>query len=698
MCKLFDYIKDNGLNNFIILISLLLFKKINNYYQGRPFPYLLKIVIFLLARLTESYKKLRGKEKVFSLPGMSSDDLNELDDNYKIEVVRHCDLLLANKLTPGFEYEIDLTMKDFWRLDPLTKVVYPLSVDHSFFSSNLGQHKGDVRLLWEINRMQFLVLLAQGYVLTENKAYSEKVYEIVETWVEQNPTDKGVNWLDAQDVGIRMVSMLLCRSILQENGVIDSRLDDWDSLIKEHAYFVFRHVSISRVTHNHLMTELVSLFVFSAMVKDNQYKYLLLYLSRFLLRREIRNQINDDGISAEGSTNYTLFVYDAILFGYHINKKMFKADLIDQEMLGNMAQVIEQFTVNNVDIVKIGDADNGKYIRLDWMSDLSRKGFVSLIKNSFLGESTQDSIPTGTEHFWLEPAEYAVKNKHGLQDNLDSKPVPVVYKTSGYLSYIVNDQHLYLRFGPSEINNNVNSGHTHSDFLSFSLYRDGVPIFLDPGTYTYLGKDSERNSLRSALMHNTVTLDDDEFVDINKTVFGIPELKTVETGKLHQEGSYYVICASFINSRSEILKRIFIFDQGLSVLLLVNMASGKHCRTLQEHYIFSGESKDTADGMMIVDSSKEFLSEINWISEKLDTTKVIKEVKNYAPRYGVKRQGNLIHRISNMENNSMTTATLILLKEGMDIESHFESDGDQISIIKNSAKTIIDIQKYIKES
>ena len=50
--------------------------------------------------------------------------------------------------------------------------------------------------------------------------------------------------------------------------------------------------------------------------------------------------------------------------------------------------------------------------------------------------------------------------------------------------------------------------HTHSDLLSFVLYKDGNPIFIDSGTYLYSANPKERMKFRSTNMHNTAEVDD----------------------------------------------------------------------------------------------------------------------------------------------------------------------------------------------
>jgi len=284
------YLRKGGVVSLGILVLLLRYKKLREKYDDRNYPYLYEKIISFCSNISRYFGERAGLSVPYTFPDYSLIEAQSATPDAS-EIIEKCDLIVDNKLTMEFGYRIDRTTDDFWRKDPLNGNIYPSSMDRSIFKQKLPKHDGDIRLLWEINRLQFLVLLSQGYILTGNQTYIDTAIDIVESWVDQNQYTKGVNWLDAQEVGIRMVSILVSRSILMSSGVVDHRLDKWDTIIKQHAEFVFRHLSIGRVTHNHFMTELTSLFVFSAMITDYRHNYLWLYLSRYLLRREIKKTV-----------------------------------------------------------------------------------------------------------------------------------------------------------------------------------------------------------------------------------------------------------------------------------------------------------------------------------------------------------------------------------------------------------------------
>ena len=87
------------------------------------------------------------------------------------------------------------------------------------------------------------------------------------------------------------------------------------------------------------------------------------------------------------------------------------------------------------------------------------------------------------------------------------KPVgSVTYKEGGNTilrskdgRVIVGIDHAALGFGSI-------AAHGHADALSFQMYMDGQPVFVDPGTYIYHCDLNSRNAFRRTENHNTVCI------------------------------------------------------------------------------------------------------------------------------------------------------------------------------------------------
>lgn len=72
--------------------------------------------------------------------------------------------------------------------------------------------------------------------------------------------------------------------------------------------------------------------------------------------------------------------------------------------------------------------------------------------------------------------------------------------------YILRSPRIYLAIRCGSIGQCGIGGHAHNDQLSFVLYLDDVPVFIDPGTYLYTPAPDQRNLFRSTERHNTVAM------------------------------------------------------------------------------------------------------------------------------------------------------------------------------------------------
>ena len=67
---------------------------------------------------------------------------------------------------------------------------------------------GDHKCIWELNRHQHLVILAQAWLLTDERAYLDELTRQLDSWWEKNPFQRGINWTSALEVAFRALSWI----------------------------------------------------------------------------------------------------------------------------------------------------------------------------------------------------------------------------------------------------------------------------------------------------------------------------------------------------------------------------------------------------------------------------------------------------------------------------------------------------------
>lgn len=153
-----------------------------------------------------------------------------------------------------------------WHQDIFTGGSFPLS-----FSKTINirrTHEVSAKNVWEINRLQFLPLLAINYQKTGQEVYLQQIVRIIDGWIEQNPYLTGINWYSNIEVNLRLISWYFCWIILQVDDLMakDPSLKTfvekrWLPSIYQHCQYSHRNPSRFSSANNHLISEYAGLFV-----------------------------------------------------------------------------------------------------------------------------------------------------------------------------------------------------------------------------------------------------------------------------------------------------------------------------------------------------------------------------------------------------------------------------------------------------
>ena len=77
-----------------------------------------------------------------------------------------------------------------------------------------------IKQLWELSRHHHLTVLAAAWQVSGNRAYPEMVARHLRSWWGSNPPLCGANWTSGIEIGIRLISWVWVRRLL----------DNWDGI------------------------------------------------------------------------------------------------------------------------------------------------------------------------------------------------------------------------------------------------------------------------------------------------------------------------------------------------------------------------------------------------------------------------------------------------------------------------------------
>jgi len=413
-----------------------------------------------------------------------------------------------------FGMELDYTKEKIdWHTDIFSGERFPLE-----FSKSLNIRKDpdlSAKNVWELNRLEFLPQVAINYRSTRNKEYLIDFIIINNAWIEDNPYLTGINWYSNIEINIRLINWFLCWEILCAE---DLRYNDpdfdyfvqnkWIPSIYQHCTYSYRNPSKYSSANNHLISEYAGLFIAASKWKFKE-SAKWINLAKAGLEQEIVRQ-HSNGINKEEAAEYIQFITDFFLLAYIVAENTNNPFSIRYlRTLNKIFSYIYEFTDMAGNFPKYGDDDDGKVYYFSEKPNY----------NNFKSLLTSAAILFKDGSFKRKSAGFDLKNSILLGENgreiFEQLIVPqkehhsIFYKKEGHYIYRKeeNNREIYLHFDAAPLGYLSIAAHGHADALSFLININGIPVFIDSGTYSYHVAKKWRNYFVGTMAHNTICVD-----------------------------------------------------------------------------------------------------------------------------------------------------------------------------------------------
>jgi hypothetical protein len=311
---------------------------------------------------------------------------------------------------------------------------------------------GDHKTIWELNRHQHLIVLARAYRLTGQTRHLDEIRLQLESWIAQNPFQRGTNWASALEVAFRALSWIWVYHFVGPEMQPDFRAR-WLHVLYLHGCHLANNLSFYFSPNNHLVGEALVLHAlglfFAGIPKAAHWEQ----LGARVMSEQMELQIRADGSSFEQSTYYQGYVYD--MFRLHTILARPGPDYLAK--LGRMADFLDAIAGPARRLPLLGDDDGGQ-------------------------------LPPGA----MQRASGAGKQQSRL------------FPDAGLAVMTCGQVHALVDAGPFGA---LHSGHSHSDTLSIVVSSGEEEILIDPGTYTYTSDAELRDWFRGSSAHNTIRVD-----------------------------------------------------------------------------------------------------------------------------------------------------------------------------------------------
>ncbi|RWO88033.1 heparinase II/III-family protein [Mesorhizobium sp.] len=377
---------------------------------------------------------------------------------------------------------------ELWRLDPVTGRLWPGVEAHTFdIDFRHGGGRGDVKYVWEINRLQRLPPLAAHLLLAGDDQSRRAIQAAIDSWHSANPPFRGVGWASGIEVALRAISLIVTMDLVGDRLGAATR-QQVGEILAASAYWLPRFPSRFSSANNHLVAELAGEYLIGLALGAAA------DAARGALQAEAGKQILADGAGAEQTPTYAAFTAELILLCAAAARQ---AGTPFASPVEARLDAFANFVAWLPPAAGFGDNDEGRVLTLGDEPDYVRSvaaaihGFLQM-PGKAAGPDDFRALVFGTP---LEPAPVS----RGLQTF-----------TQGGLSVWrgeMNGRSIDLTFDHGPLGYLSIAAHGHADALSLTLCIDGEPVLVDPGTWLYGSGGVWRNWFRSTPAHNTLNIE-----------------------------------------------------------------------------------------------------------------------------------------------------------------------------------------------
>lgn len=427
----------------------------------------------------------------------------------KREIVEAAEAVLAHEFDLLGSGRVSLGPALPWHEDWKTGRRWPLSYAPDIDYNELDR-PSDVKVPWELSRVQHFTLLGQAYWLTGDERFAREFVDEVLDWIARNPWGYGVNWACTMDVALRAMSFIWGFHYLAGSGAVTAPRfrTAFLAALYLHGEFVAANLERSDVNGNHYLTDGVGLVFLGSLFRTSRAGARWLERGRAIVFSEMALQVNADGVDFEMSTAYHRLVLEAFLTA--CLRLRVAGEVVPPPVwarLERMHDFVAAYTKPDGRAPLIGDADDGRIQKLG-LQDVGDHRYVLSTAAVLFGrpDLKQAAGRFWEESFWLLGPSGA--EAFAALEAPEREPASTAFPQGGF--YVMRGPRTHLIVDCGDVGLRGRGGHGHNDVLSFELSLNGVNLVTDCGAYLYTASREWRDRFRSTAFHNTLEVDGEE--------------------------------------------------------------------------------------------------------------------------------------------------------------------------------------------
>ena len=434
---------------------------------------------------------------------------------------------------------------------------------------------GDSKVTWELNRHQHLVTLAKAYRLTNDQNFAAELFRQWEHWHAKNPYPIGINWASSLEVAFRSLSWIWVYFLLADSPALPMAFRrSWLRSLAISGRHIETYLSTYFSPNTHLLGEAVALFFIGLLCPEISSAERWQKRGWEIILQQASRQVREDGWHFEQSTYYHVyaldfFLHSAVLASLNHIPLPPEFDSAMRRMLEALATLARGGAVP-----RLGDDDGGRLFdpsrnRVEHLLDPLATGAVLYQRGDF----KKIAVGAREETLWLI-GEAGIEEFENLPEAPPSQDSVAFPATGLYVMLGADPQWQFvIDAGPQGADT---AGHGHADALSLTASVSGQEVFIDPGTFQYVGEGSGRDRFRGTRAHNTLLIGGRDQAD-PKGPFGWQRLPKIQAEGWISGKTFDLFVGSHDGYRrlaSPVFHRRFVFALKSGFCLVRDLAVG----------------------------------------------------------------------------------------------------------------------------
>jgi hypothetical protein len=435
--------------------------------------------------------------------------------------IQHAKEVLSNEQRYFFHHYFSFKTVPDWFENPFQNIeLSKLKTTHWSKISDFTQ--GDIKCIWELSRFAWVYPLARAYSLACDESYSNAFWHLFEDWAQKNPPNNGVHWKCGQEIAVRMMALTTGYfAIKKSKKTTHERVLKLRQVLYSSTKRIEANIDYAlNQNNNHGISEATGLFTGGVLFGDKDW----IKKGQNLLEHQVLDLVYSDGSFSQHSANYHRVMIHACLWAIQLGRANginFSEGFIEKVRLAGQ-WLLALFQPKNGYMPNLGSNDGALILPYSTCDYLDFRPTIQAVGAVVDGSNWLPSGPWDDLAHWLVPGFTgcsSVKNRNiddGTPLGQDKNFTMKLLQPGGYAIWNIGDAKLIFRCPVKFLHRPA-----QCDLLHIDLWRNGVNIFRDAGTYSYNCEQPWQDYFKSTAAHNTVQFDDhDQMPKISRFLYG----------------------------------------------------------------------------------------------------------------------------------------------------------------------------------